>query len=153
MLRKPTLYSVVIWLTAVICSPVLFTLIAMIYNNGDGSGLSVVPFAWILGGLISLPSFVLLLIINHVLAKKQLSNTTYVGILLICCTGLAMLAFLIFSSRFNEISFRTIDPQYIMLIGCYLIFLYIPILSGLFTSSKKMIDTLDASELTADNGS
>lgn len=153
MLRKPTLYSVVIWLTAVICAPVLFTLITMVYNNGDGSGFGVVPFAWIIGGLISFPSFLLLLIINHLLTKRHLSNISYVSILLICCTLLEMLAFTIYSSSFNKFSFQSIDRQYIMLIGCYLIFLYLPILSGLLTTSKKMDVPLDATEVTADNGS
>lgn len=153
MLRRPTLYSLVIWLTAVICSPVLFSLITMIYKDGNGSGLAVVPFAWIIGGLFSVPSFVLLLFINHSLSKRQLSNTNYVGILLISCTGLAMLAFIIFFSRFGEFSFLSIDPQHIMLIICYLIFLYIPILAGLFSSKKIKIDSLDAVENTADHPS
>lgn len=152
MLRKPTLYSIVIWLTAVLCSPILFSLITTIYNDEDtGMGFFIIPYAWIFGGFLSIPSFIILLILNFQLAKRNLSNTTYVGILLIICTGLAVLAFGIFSIYFGgEFSIFNLDLEFIALLGSYLISLYSAILSGLFSPAKKNMQTLDASELTAD---
>lgn len=154
MLHKPALYSIVIWLTAVICAPILFALTMMIYNkDGADTGFFIVPYAWIFGGILSIPSFILLLILNFQLAKRNLMNRTHVAILLISCTVLAFLAFLFFSNRFGEFSFSEIDGEFIVLIGSYLICLYIAILFGLFSPRKVILNSLDASEMSVETDS
>ncbi len=153
MLHRPTLYSFTIWLTAVIFGPLLFSLVSIIYSGRkSGIGFEMVPYAWIFGGMLSIPSFIALLILNNQLVKRRVSSTSHITILLVSCTVLAILAFSLLSFYFGGFSLLYIDFQYVTLIGSYLISLYAAILFGLFSAPKKSIDTLDASELTVDKG-
>lgn len=151
MVHKPVLNSIVIWLSAVIFSPVLFVLMSWIFFQ-DVSILDLVTFPdfWQYGGFASLPSLLILIIINSILSKLKLPAKTNMIILLLSCTILTWLAFCVFSFFIIGDSLFALDPIFTGMIACYLICLYVSIFSLFFLRKKYNIGHNTSN--TNDNG-
>ncbi len=152
MLHKPVLYSLLIWLIPVLVAPILMTFIGEIHNDKPiGFDFFMMALLWLFGCMLSIPSFLILLILNFQLKKINLSKFHYVGILLFACTLLTFLTFIIFAIQAGEISHVIINFGLLKQVGSYLICSYAAILTGLFTPSKDIHPQQQTSEITADN--
>jgi hypothetical protein len=66
-MKQALIYSLKVWLTSVVAAPFLFLTLELLKHTGIA--IEILPIAWLIGGMLSVPSFILLYITSNCLVK------------------------------------------------------------------------------------
>ncbi|TWJ03502.1 hypothetical protein JN11_01048 [Mucilaginibacter frigoritolerans] len=70
-MKQTLIYSLNVWLTSVVAAPLLFLIFTLPKNTGIG--IEILPFEWLMGGVLSVPSFLLLYLTSNYLVRLRFS--------------------------------------------------------------------------------